>query len=92
MLPVLLRYAGDGLADDPAPGRAGRCPGSAAWCWTAPARPVPAGVRDGELLYLRPRGAEPPELAFDDVVDAVATATQRTGGPLAPAARPGRSA
>ena len=32
-------------------------------------------VRDGELLYLRPRGGEAPMLVFDDVVDAVATAT-----------------
>jgi type VII secretion integral membrane protein EccD len=80
MLPTLLRYAGDGLADDPS-ARAG---------WTLSRlggvvldnsrSPRELDVRDGELLYLRPRGAEPPELAFDDVVDAVATATRERAG------------
>jgi len=80
MLPTLLRYAGDGLADDPS-ARAG---------WTlsrlggvvldSSRSPSELDVRDGEMLYLRPRGAEPPELAFDDVVDAVATATRERAG------------
>lgn len=30
-------------------------------------------IRDGDVLYLRTRSAELPELAFDDVLDAVAT-------------------
>lgn len=34
-------------------------------------------VRDGEVLYLRPQQAELPELAFDDVSDAIATAAAR---------------
>jgi type VII secretion integral membrane protein EccD len=34
-------------------------------------------VKDGEMLYLRPQQAELPELAFDDVSDAVATAAAR---------------
>ena len=80
MLPTLLRYAGDGLADDPS-ARDG-------WSLTRLGGPVldtsrtPAqlDIRDGEFLYLRPRGAEPPELAFDDVVDAVATATNDRSG------------
>ena len=85
MLPTLLRYAGDGLADDPA-ARAG---------WTlsrlggvvldSSRSPRELDVRDGEMLYLRPRGAEPPELAFDDVVDAVATATRDRAGRWQPA-------
>ncbi|MEO3928856.1 type VII secretion integral membrane protein EccD [Micromonosporaceae bacterium B7E4] len=33
------------------------------------------GVRHGEALYLRPRGAALPALAVDDIVDAVATGT-----------------
>lgn len=33
-------------------------------------------VRDGEILYLRPRQSQLPELAFDDVVDAIATASK----------------
>lgn len=32
-------------------------------------------IRDGEILHLRQRGAAMPDAAFDDVVDAVATAT-----------------
>jgi type VII secretion integral membrane protein EccD len=32
-------------------------------------------IRDGEILHLRQRGAVMPDAAFDDVVDAVATAT-----------------
>ena len=34
-------------------------------------------VRDGELLYLRPRGDEAPVTVFDDVVDALATGGRR---------------
>lgn len=33
------------------------------------------GIRDGETLHLRQRSAAMPDAAFDDVVDAVATAT-----------------
>jgi type VII secretion integral membrane protein EccD len=42
-------------------------------------------VRDGELLYLRPHGGEAPMLVFDDVVDAVATATNERAGRWRPA-------
>jgi type VII secretion integral membrane protein EccD len=34
--------------------------------------PLEAGLRDGELIYLRPRQAQLPELAFDDVADVIA--------------------
>src|SRR4051812_42980098 len=76
LLPTVLRYAGDGLADDPA-ARHG-------WVLSrmgGPALPIDRSplqleVVDGELLYLRPRGDEFTEPVFDDVVDAVATATQ----------------
>ena len=37
---------------------------------------VEQGIRDGELLYLTPRPDAAPEMVFDDVVDAVATATR----------------
>ena len=47
-------------------------------------------VRDGELLYLRPRGGEAPMLVFDDVVDAVATATNDRAGQVASGDAPGR--
>lgn len=36
-----------------------------------------AGVRDGEVLYLRPRGTVGAPLLFDDVVDAIASAAER---------------
>lgn len=36
--------------------------------------PAQAGLRDGEILYLRPGRSQLPELAFDDVPDVVATA------------------
>ncbi|GAA1873157.1 type VII secretion integral membrane protein EccD [Actinomadura bangladeshensis] len=36
--------------------------------------PSQAGLRDGEVLYLRPGMSQLPELAFDDVADVVATA------------------
>ena len=35
--------------------------------------PLQAGLRDGELIYLRPRRAPLPPLAFDDVADVIAT-------------------
>ena len=34
--------------------------------------PASAGLLDGELIYLRPRGAELPEMASDDVADEIA--------------------
>jgi len=85
LLPTVLRYAGDGLADDPA-GRDG-------WVLSrmggppldADRSPVQLEVRDGEMLYLRPRGSEFTEPIFDDVVDAVATATQNRAGRWRPA-------
>src|SRR5689334_21665708 len=67
LLPTVLRYAGEDLADDP----------SARHGWVlsrmgGPPLPVdqsPAqlDVRDGEVLYLRPRGSEFAEPIFDDV-------------------------
>lgn len=38
-----------------------------------------AGVRDGELLYLRPQDAGPAPMVFDDVVDAIAAAARVPG-------------
>jgi type VII secretion integral membrane protein EccD len=37
------------------------------------ATPLQAGLRDGELIYLRPREEQLPELAFDDVADVIAS-------------------
>ncbi|WP_422770054.1 type VII secretion integral membrane protein EccD [Plantactinospora sp. WMMC1484] len=85
LLPTVLGYAGDGLADDPA-ARNGwtlsRMGGSALDSSRSPAQ---LEVRDGELLYLRPRGEEAPLPVFDDVVDAVATAARERTGRWSPA-------
>jgi type VII secretion integral membrane protein EccD len=35
--------------------------------------PLQAGIRDGEMIYLRPHRAQMPQLAFDDVADVIAT-------------------
>lgn len=37
------------------------------------------GINDGEMLYLNPADAAKPEIVFDDVIDAVATATEQRG-------------
>lgn len=80
LLPALVRYAGDEISD-PTRARDG-------WALTrlgnrvldTSRTPAQLEVRDGELLYLRPRAADAPDLVFDDVVDAVATATQERPG------------
>jgi len=80
MLPTLLRFAGNDLADT----------GAAEGGWVLSRlggvvldigrTPAQLDVRDGEVLYLTTRGNTPPELAFDDVADAMATATLGRGG------------
>ena len=44
-----------------------------------------AGVDDGEILYLQPRGRSSAPLLFDDVVDAIASAAQTRRGVWGPA-------
>ncbi|GAA4640699.1 type VII secretion integral membrane protein EccD [Actinoallomurus vinaceus] len=73
MLPTLLRVAGANMADA----------GLAHSGWVlqrlddAPFDPGRSlsqlGVRDGEVLYFRPRMAQIPEMSFDDVADVIAT-------------------
>jgi type VII secretion integral membrane protein EccD len=79
LLPHLLRHAGDELADD----------GEQHGGWTLrratgaeldPLRNLAVqGVRDGELLNLVPRRMDWPELAYDDVVEIIASGARRTG-------------
>ncbi|WBB73120.1 type VII secretion integral membrane protein EccD [Micromonospora sp. WMMD1128] len=80
LLPTLLRYAGEDLADE----------GVRHGGWSLSrlgGQPLDGGrtaaqlgVRDGEVLYFNPRADTAPEIVFDDVVDAVATfTTQRAG-------------
>ncbi|MEV4479595.1 type VII secretion integral membrane protein EccD [Micromonospora coxensis] len=80
LLPTLLRYAGEDLADE----------GVRHGGWSLArlgGQPLDGGrtaaqlgVRDGEVLYFNPRSAAAPEIVFDDVVDAVATATNQRPG------------
>jgi len=72
--PAILHYSGSQMAD------AGLAHGG--WVlqrldeapFDGAATPAQAGLRDGEILYLRPGMSQLPELAFDDVADVVATA------------------
>jgi ESX secretion system protein EccD len=80
LLPTLLRFAGDDLADV----------GAAQGGWVlsrlggqqldSSRTPGQLNIRDGEVLYFTTRGDAAPELVFDDVADAVATATLERGG------------
>ncbi|MEU5876570.1 type VII secretion integral membrane protein EccD [Spirillospora sp. NPDC047279] len=80
LYPTMLRYAGQDLAD------AGLAHGG--WVlqkldqapFEPSATPGQAGLRDGDLIYLRPRMAQMPDLAFDDVPDVVATAVNDRPG------------
>ncbi|GAA4569128.1 type VII secretion integral membrane protein EccD [Micromonospora coerulea] len=80
LLPTLLRYAGEDLADEGVRhggwslSRLGGQPLDGGRTATQ------LGVRDGEVLYFNPRSAAAPEIVFDDVVDAVATATNQRPG------------
>ena len=84
LLPGLLRHAGENLADSGA--RAGgwvlrRPDGSV----LEPARTLVAQrVRDGEVLHLTHAQTDWPELEYDDLVDAIATGSARTGATWAP--------
>ncbi|SHN03377.1 type VII secretion integral membrane protein EccD [Cryptosporangium aurantiacum] len=85
LLPVLLRHAGEGLADD------GQVHGG----WSLrradgepldPEKPLAAQeIRDGEVLHLVPRRTEWPELDYDDLADAVAAGARRQGRAWSPA-------
>lgn len=84
IVPGLLRYAGEHLADD----------GVAAGGWIlrrTDGSKLELGhtlashrIRDGEVLHLVPSATEWPELEYDDVVDAIATGAGRTGRMWAP--------
>ncbi len=46
--------------------------------------PLQAGLRDGEMIYLRPHRAQLPRLAFDDIADVIATGLNEQPGRWAP--------
>lgn len=84
LLPVVIRHCGDDLAN------AGL--GHGGWVLQrldeAPfdlgATPALTSLRDGEVLYLRPRTSQLPEMAFDDVPDVIATAVRERPGRWTP--------
>lgn len=79
LLPHLLRHAGDDL------GEVGERHGG--WVLRRATGGVleatrnlsVQGVRDGELLHLAPRREDWPELAYDDVVEVIASGARRAG-------------
>ncbi len=79
LLPTLLRYAGEDLADE------GTTKGG--WVLARLGGKVLDSTRsvgqleiqDGEQLYFTPRATSAPDAVFDDIVDAIATATQDRG-------------
>jgi type VII secretion integral membrane protein EccD len=79
LLPVLLRHAGEDLAD------AGQSHGG--WvlrrgdgtALTPGSGLAAQGIRDGDVVHLVPARAGWPELEYDDVVDAIAVAARRHG-------------
>lgn len=83
ILPGLLARAGEGLAEVGVTG---------GWLLRRPDgtafdldRTLGAHrVRDGEILHLTPRKTEWPELEYDDLIDAIATGSGRTGGTWGP--------
>jgi len=84
LLPGLLKHAGEDLADT----------GALAGGWVLrradgtsldSARTLAAQrVRDGEVLHLTHAHTDWPELEYDDLIDAIATGSARTGGAWGP--------
>lgn len=85
LLPTVLRYAGTDLAEDAAARHGWTLSRLGGVVLDSSHTPAQLDVRDGELLYLRPRGDDAPRLVFDDVVDAVATAARDRAGRWTPA-------
>jgi type VII secretion integral membrane protein EccD len=84
LFPAVARYAGlDGPEAAAEQGgwvlqRLGQEP------FTAAMTPLQAGLRDGEMIYLRPHRAQLPQLAFDDVADVIATGVSDQPGRWSP--------
>lgn len=80
LFPTVLRYAGTDLAN------AGLARGG--WVLQRLGQPPfhpgmtpqQVGLRDGEMVYLRPRLSQLPQLAFDDVADVIATGVHEQPG------------
>ncbi|MFV2099489.1 type VII secretion integral membrane protein EccD [Micromonospora sp. LOL_024] len=86
VLPELLRHAGVGLADD-GERHGGWLLRRADGSMLATGQALLAqGVRDGEVLHLVPARAQWPELAYDDVAEAIADGARRRGDAWSPRA------
>ncbi|MEW2384788.1 type VII secretion integral membrane protein EccD [Micromonospora sp. NPDC047707] len=80
LLPTLLRYAGEDLADEGVRHGGWRLARLGGPPLDGGRTAAQLGIRDGEVLYFNPRTSAAPEIVFDDVVDAVATATNQRPG------------
>ncbi len=84
LFPAVARYAGldgpDGTAEQGGwvLQRLGQAP------FAPSMTPLQAGLRDGEMIYLRPQRTQLPRLAFDDVADVIATGVNEQPGRWAP--------
>jgi type VII secretion integral membrane protein EccD len=84
LFPTIARYVGIDRAGAQPPGgwvlqRLGEPP------FPLSATPSQVGLRDGELVYLRPRVEQLPEMAFDDVADVIGSAVNDRPGRWGPA-------
>ncbi|BCJ45197.1 type VII secretion integral membrane protein EccD [Actinoplanes ianthinogenes] len=79
LLPHLLRHA-EGALGEPTERHGGWVLRRATGAALEPHRNLAAqGVRDGELLHLKPAREDWPELAYDDVVEVIASGARRAG-------------
>jgi len=79
LMPHLLRHAGENAADE-GERHGGWALRTASGTVLEPLHSLASqGVRDGEILHLVPRRMEWPELAYDDVVEVIASGARRTG-------------
>jgi type VII secretion integral membrane protein EccD len=80
LLPTLLTYAGEHLADEGVAQGGWLLSRLGGLALDSGSTAAQLDIRDGELLYLTPRGSAAGDIVFDDIVDAVATATQNRAG------------
>ncbi|MEU1603567.1 type VII secretion integral membrane protein EccD [Micromonospora matsumotoense] len=79
LLPHLLRHAGEDLGDVGEQQGGWVLRRATGTLLEATRNLAVQGVRDGELLHLTPGRDEWPELAYDDVVEVIASGARRTG-------------
>jgi type VII secretion integral membrane protein EccD len=84
LLPGLLRHAGEDLADTGALSGGWVLRRADGTSLDSARTLVAQRVRDGEVLHLTHAHTDWPELEYDDLVDAIATGSTRTGGAWGP--------